>query len=73
MAGTGGKFKVRCPACGVANLIPADREGETGKCGGCHGALPPLYLHPVPLTDRSFDSFVAHYPGPVLAEFWAPW
>lgn len=73
MARAEGKFKARCPACGTTNLVPAEREGEVGRCGSCHGTLPPLYLHPVPLTDRSFDSFVAAYPGPVLAEFWAPW
>jgi thioredoxin 2 len=35
--------------------------------------LPQLYRHPQQLTDQTFDAFVENYPGPVLAEFWAPW
>jgi thioredoxin 2 len=66
-------YLIRCSACGTANRVPAASEGKAGKCGNCHAALPPLYSQPVTLTDRSFDSFVAGYPGPVLAEFWAPW
>jgi thioredoxin 2 len=66
-------YLVRCSACGTANRVPAASEGKAGKCGNCHAALPPLYIQPVTLTDRSFDSFVAGYPGQVLAEFWAPW
>ncbi len=66
-------YLIRCRACGTANRVPAASEGKAGQCGNCHAALPPLYVQPVALTDRSFDSFVASYPGPVLAEFWAPW
>lgn len=66
-------YIITCPSCGAANRVPAAKEGVAGKCGSCHGALPPLYLRPVELTDRSFDPFVAGYPGPVLVEFWAPW
>lgn len=66
-------YIIHCPACGAANRVPAASEGQAGKCGSCHGALPPLYSRPVELTDRSFDDFVENYPGLVLAEFWAPW
>ncbi len=66
-------FIIRCPACGTANRVPAVSEGRAGKCGSCRTPLPPLHTRPVPLTDRNFDSFVAGYPGSVLAEFWAPW
>ncbi len=66
-------YQIRCPACGVANRVPAASEGRAGKCGECHSALPALHTVPVMLTDRSFDSFVANYSGPVMAEFWAPW
>jgi thioredoxin 2 len=66
-------FQIRCPSCGTANRVPAASEGKRGKCGVCHALLPPLYSRPVTLTDRSFDAFVQGYPGPVLAEFWAPW
>lgn len=64
---------ISCPSCGTANRVPADREGKRGRCGSCHAALPPMYCHPQQLTDHSFDDFVRSYPGPILAEFWAPW
>ncbi len=73
MAEATGTHLITCPSCGTANRVPEEKEGMTGKCGSCHGKLPPLYLHPVPLTDASFDSFVAGYAGPVMVEFWAPW
>ncbi len=66
-------YLIRCPSCGVANRVPAASEGRAGKCGSCHAVLPPLYVKPVPLTERDFDAFIAVYPGTVLAEFWAPW
>jgi thioredoxin 2 len=64
---------VVCPACGAGNRVPADKEGQSGHCGSCHAVLPPLYSQPQQLTASTFDSFVAGYPAPVLAEFWAPW
>jgi thioredoxin 2 len=64
---------VSCRACGATNRVPAEKEGKEGTCGNCGKPLPPLYLHPVPLTDATFDSFIQRYPLPVLAEFWAPW
>ncbi len=73
MAPSHDSYIIRCPACGAANQVPAESEGRSGKCGSCHAALPPLYRIPVALTDQSFDEFVVHYPGQVLAEFWAPW
>ncbi len=73
MATSQDSYIIRCPACGAANRVPTASEGQAGKCGSCHASLPPLYRAPVALTDRSFDEFMSHYPGPVLAEFWAPW
>jgi Thioredoxin 2, N-terminal len=64
---------VTCRSCGTANRISSDKEGKVGRCGQCHALLPPLYFRPQSLTERSFDSFLARYPGPILAEFWAPW
>ena len=69
----GETYLLTCPACGSANRIPAEREGERGKCGSCRELLPPVHAHPVSLSDRTFDTYVRDYPGPVLAEFWAPW
>jgi thioredoxin 2 len=66
-------YVVTCSMCGTGNRIPADKEGKSGRCGKCRSALPPLYYRPKTLTDSDFDRFIANYPGPVLAEFWAPW
>jgi len=66
-------YTVTCTHCGTANRIPADKEGKVGRCGHCRAALPPMYHTPQPLGDHSFDAFISRYPGPVLAEFWAPW
>jgi thioredoxin 2 len=66
-------FFLSCPNCGTANRVPGDKEGVAGTCGSCHGALPPLYWQPRQLSQSSFDDFSASYPGPLLAEFWAPW
>ncbi len=66
-------FTITCPKCGTFNRISPDKEGKVGRCGHCHAALPPFYFQPQPLTDSTFDAFVARYPGPILAEFWAPW
>lgn len=65
-------YVMYCPSCGTGNRIPADKEGLRGRCGSCKATLPPLYCHPQWMTDLTFDSFIISYPGPVLAEFWAP-
>jgi hypothetical protein len=67
-----GSYIVSCSACGTDNRIPAEMEGKKGRCGSCRADLPPLYFRPHPLTDSSFNDFITNYPGPVLAEFWAP-
>jgi thioredoxin 2 len=66
-------YIVICSACSAGNRIPEEMEGKSGRCGSCRATLAPLYLHPQPLTGTNFDGFIASYPGPVLAEFWAPW
>lgn len=66
-------FRIKCPSCGAANRVPAEKEGVAGQCGNCHAKLPPLYSRPRQLDDAGFDAFIAAFPGPVLAEFWAPW
>lgn len=66
-------YIVTCPACGAGNRVPAEREGQTGRCGSCHADLPPFYSKPQQLTGAAFNSFLASFRGPVLAEFWAPW
>lgn len=66
-------YVVTCSFCGTANRIPAEKEGKVGRCGVCRKDLPPLYYRPQQLSDRTFDTFIKGYSGPVLAEFWAPW
>ncbi|MFA7405479.1 MAG: thioredoxin family protein [Pelobacteraceae bacterium] len=66
-------FVVTCNFCGTANRIPAEKEGKIGRCGNCHKDLPRMYYRPQHLSERTFDSFINSYSGPVLAEFWAPW
>jgi thioredoxin 2 len=65
-------YIVTCSACGTANRIPADKQGRAGRCGSCRATLPPMYFQPQALNEQSFDGFIQGYPGPVLAEFWAP-
>ena len=31
---------IRCPECGAANRIPAEKTGMAAKCGKCHTLLP---------------------------------
>ena len=31
---------IRCPECGAANRIPAEKSGVAAKCGKCHTLLP---------------------------------
>lgn len=66
-------YTITCNACGTDNRVPAEMAGKTGRCGSCRSPLMPLYYQPIPLTDSSFDGFVANFPGPVLVEFWASW
>ncbi len=66
-------YIIHCPTCGTANRVPAASEGRAGTCGSCRASLPPLHTRPVAVTDRTFDTVVGAYPGPVLVEFWAPW
>jgi len=66
-------YQIKCPVCDKGNRIPAEKEGVAGRCGSCRATLPPLYYQPHSLDKRSFDDFIRVYPGPVLAEFWAPW
>ncbi len=66
-------YVVTCSFCGTANRVQADKEGKSGRCGNCHKNLPLMYYRPQQLTERTFDSFINAYNGPVLAEFWAPW
>ena len=61
-----------CPACGKGNRIPARHLSDTGRCGSCKSALPPLN-EPLDVDDASFGQVVAEATVPVLTDFWAEW
>jgi thioredoxin 2 len=61
-----------CPACGKLNRIPAKHVADTGRCGACKSALPPM-AEPIPAGSAEFDEIVAESKAPVLVDFWAEW
>jgi thioredoxin 2 len=62
-----------CARCGAKNRIPAARLADTGRCGKCKEALPPL-AEPVDITDAAtFDDIVRGATVPVVVDFWADW
>ncbi len=69
-------YLIRCPSCGTQNRIPADRAGQTAKCGKCQSSVATdilLTAAPVMVTDRDFEMKVLKSPLPVLMDCWAPW
>jgi thioredoxin 2 len=61
-----------CPACGTKNRVPVRRLADTGRCGRCKAALPPVD-HPVDADPALFDAVLRSVAVPVLVDFWAPW
>ncbi len=61
-----------CPSCGTRNRIPAKHLADTGRCGACKTALPPV-AEPVEVGPAEFDEIVAESRVPVLVDFWAEW
>ncbi len=61
-----------CPHCQTKNRIPARHLADTGRCGACKGALPPL-AEPLAVDVALFDEAVQQSPVPVLVDFWASW
>ena len=66
---------VRCTNCGTKNRIAKSRLRERPICGQCKSPLSiaTIYDRPVDITDKTFDSEVLSFPGPVLVDAWAPW
>jgi thioredoxin 2 len=60
-----------CPSCGKTNRIPAAHLADTGRCGACKGALPPLDV-PLDVDDAQFTELM-QAKVPVLVDFWAEW
>ncbi len=61
-----------CPSCKRKNRIPSSRLAQTGKCGACKEAIPPL-ASPVDVGPEEFDDIVGGAKVPVLVDFWAEW
>ncbi len=69
-------FIIRCDRCGTKNRLPKSRSGERAVCGKCRAPLHFTAGYPqyaVAVDDRSFESEVLRFAGPVLVLFWATW
>jgi thioredoxin 2 len=61
-----------CAACGQKNRIPAKHLADSGNCGNCKTALPPLG-EPLDVDEAHFDEIIHGAQVPVLVDFWAEW
>jgi thioredoxin 2 len=62
----------QCPSCGVKNRVPAQRLADSGTCGACKAALPPV-SEPIEADPATFDEVSRNASVPVLVDFWAAW
>ena len=62
----------QCLKCGAQNRVPVQRLADAGKCGACHGRLPPLSA-PLDADPATFGDVVGSTRVPVLVDFWAAW
>ncbi len=63
---------VACKVCGAKNRAPARHLADTGRCGKCKSALPPVD-EPLNVDTQQFDEIVKEATVPVLVDFWAAW
>jgi thioredoxin 2 len=61
-----------CKVCERKNRVPAGHLADSGRCGNCKAALPPLD-EPMQVDTGQFDEIVQNARVPVLADFWAEW
>ena len=61
-----------CKNCGRKNRIPAAHLADTGRCGACKSALPPVD-EPLEVDTTLFDEIIRDARVPVLVDFWAAW
>jgi thioredoxin 2 len=61
-----------CKRCGQKNRVGANNLSDTGRCGACKAALPPLD-EPLQVNEELFDEILHHSQVPILVDFWAPW
>lgn len=61
-----------CKRCGRPNRIPVSHLADTGRCGACKSAIPPLD-EPLEVDPALFDEIMHDARVPVLVDFWAAW
>ena len=61
-----------CKNCERKNRIPAAHLADTGRCGACKSALPPVD-EPLEVDTTLFDEIIRDARVPVLVDFWAAW
>jgi thioredoxin 2 len=61
-----------CPSCGASNRVPIEHLADSGRCGSCKAALPPLGS-PFEANAADFNAIVNAARVPVLVDFWAAW
>lgn len=61
-----------CKVCGQQNRVSAAHLADTGRCGACKAALPPVN-EPLEVDAVQFDDIIQNARVPVLADFWAAW
>lgn len=61
-----------CPACNTKNRVVFNHLADTGRCGSCKVALPPVST-PINADASIFDGIVRDAKVPVLVDFWASW
>ena len=61
-----------CPHCGQKNRIPSTHLADTGRCGACKNAVPPV-AEPIAADSALFDDILQNARVPVLIDFWADW
>ena len=54
------------------NRVPERNLADTGRCGSCKAALPPVD-EPLDVDAAQFDAVVTSSKVPVLVDFWASW
>ena len=61
-----------CKQCSQKNRIPAKHLADSGRCGACKNALPPV-AEPLEVDPEQFDEILTNARVPVLVDFWAAW
>jgi thioredoxin 2 len=61
-----------CEACGQKNRVQPANLADSGVCGRCKAALPPV-AEPIEADPQLFEEVVKGARVPVLVDFWAAW